>query len=70
MAEKLPRAKELRALPPEDVRAQLQKLRQEAWQHRLKVREGAAQHTALLRTLRRQIARVQTVLAERREASR
>ncbi|MBI4342854.1 MAG: 50S ribosomal protein L29 [Candidatus Omnitrophica bacterium] len=64
MAEKRPTAKALRALPADDLTAQLGKLRQELWQHRLKARDGSLQQTHVLLAARRQIARVQTLLRE------
>jgi len=62
MAEKWPKIKELRTLPPAELQAQLLKARQTLWQDRLKAREGALQQTHELRLTRRQIARVQTVM--------
>ena len=64
MAEKRPKAKELRALPEADLRAQLEKLRQELWDHRIKVKAGSLQQTHLLPTVKRQMARLETVLRE------
>ena len=62
MSKKTPSAKELRAVPEADLKAQLEALRQELWQSRAKARQGALQQTHVLRSLRRQIARAQTVL--------
>ena len=64
MAEKLPKVKDLRALPATELQGQLQSLRQELWQHRLKAKDGSLQQTHQLRFVRRQIARVQTLLRE------
>ena len=64
MAEKLPKVKELRALPTAELQGQLQSLRQELWQHHLKAKDGSLQQTHQLRFVRRQIARVQTLLRE------
>ena len=64
MAEKLPKVKDLRALPTTELQGQLQSLRQEFWQHRLKAKDGSLQQTHQLRLVRRQIARVQTLLRE------
>jgi large subunit ribosomal protein L29 len=66
MAETLPPAKELRALTEADLHGQLEKLRQELWSQRLKTTEGAQQQTHRLGQLRRQIARIQTILKEQR----
>ena len=65
MAERVPRAKDLRTLPEEELRGQLDKLRQALWHDRLKARDGALQQTHRLSMARRQLARIQTVLQER-----
>ena len=62
MAEKRPSAKELCALPQTDLRDQVAKLRQELWQQRVKMKEGAVQQMHQGRVIRRQIARVLTVM--------
>lgn len=64
MADKALTIKELRGQSKTDLNAQLEKLRSELWQQRVKVREGALQQTHLLSAVRRQIARVHTVLRE------
>lgn len=64
MADAYPNAKDLRALPKAELAAQLDKLRQELWQGRLKAREGALKQTHVLPRMRQQIARVETVLRE------
>jgi large subunit ribosomal protein L29 len=69
MADKQPKAQELRALPEADLRAQLVKLRQELWGHRVKVKAGALPQTHLLPMVRRQIARLETVLRQRQGAN-
>lgn len=69
MAQAHPKAQALRELPPEELQEQVRKLRQELWQLRVKIGEGAQQQTHPLRLLRRQIARVQTVLRERTRPS-
>ena len=68
MAEKRPNAQALRALPEADLETQTQALRQELWQLRLKTRDGSLQQTHVLPILRRQLARIQTILAEQRRA--
>lgn len=65
MAERSPRAKELRALPEDELRGQLEQLRQTLWHDRLKAKDGALQQTHRLSMTRRQLARLQTVLQER-----
>ena len=65
MAERSPRAKDLRALPEEELRGQAEKLRQALWHDRLKAKDGALQQTHRLSMTRRQLARLHTVLQER-----
>ncbi len=64
MAQTRPTAKTLRELPRADLSAQLETLRQELWQHRIKTKEGAQPQMHQIPALRRQIARIQTVLRE------
>ena len=64
MAQKRASAKDLRALPPADLREQASKLRQELWQQRVKIKEGAVQQTHQGRIIRRHIARVLTIARE------
>ena len=59
---------ELHALPDGDLQAQLDTLRKELWNHRLKLREGSLQQNHQVASMRRQIARVLTVLGARRKA--
>jgi len=66
MAEKLLTIQELRALPETDLRAQVAQLRHALWEHRQKVTAGALQQTHLLPAVRRQIARLETILSETR----
>ena len=66
MAEKLLTIQELRALPEADLRAQVAQLRRTLWEYRLKVTAGALPHTHLLPAVRRQIARLETILREPR----
>lgn len=64
MAEKRSNAKTLRALPATDLAAQRTALRLELWHHRLKAKDGSLQQTHHLGALRRQIARISTILRE------
>ena len=64
MAESRVTTKDLRALPADDLKTQLISLRKDLWHHRLKARDGSLQQTHLLSRLRRQIARVQTILRQ------
>ncbi len=66
MAEKSLGVKELRELSSADIQEQLGKLRGELWQLRLKAKEGAVQQTHQMLQIRRQIARIQTILSEQR----
>ena len=66
MAEKQPTAAGLRALPDADIKAQREQLQKELWHLRLKAKEGSLQQLHQLRTMRRQVARINTVLKERR----
>ena len=67
MATKRPSTKDLRALPDADIQQQLDALRQELWQSRLKAKEGSLQQTHQIPAARRQIARIHTLLAERKK---
>lgn len=69
MAQPRPKPKDLRGLPEADLRAQVQALRQELWELRVKARDGALQQTHVLPIVRRQLARVETVLREQAIAS-
>ena len=68
MAEKRPTPQELRALPEADLESQAHTLRQELWQLRTKARDGSLQQTHVLPVVRRQLARLQTILAEQRRS--
>ena len=65
MANKLPKTKDLRAMPDPEIRNELEKLRQEIWQHRLKTKDGSLQQSHHMGSAKRQIARIQTILQER-----
>jgi len=62
-------AGELRALPDTELAAKGRELRDQLWNARMKKATGQLENTALLRTLRRDIARVETVLREKRGAN-
>lgn len=61
--------KDLRALPDAELTTQLDALRKELWQARLKATEGAFQQTHRLRELRRDVARVKTIMRERQRVT-
>ncbi len=68
MAEPRVSMHDLAAMPEADLRAQVEKLRQELWQARLKAKDGSLQQTHLLSARRRQIARVLTALRQQAKA--
>ena len=62
-------AKDLRGNEPEELKRTLGKLQNDLFQHRLKRSTNQLENTMLIRNTRRDIARVNTVLAERVRAS-
>jgi large subunit ribosomal protein L29 len=64
------KAKELRELSDEELAAKGRELRDELFGARVKSATGQLENTARLRTLRRDIARVETILGQRREEGR
>jgi large subunit ribosomal protein L29 len=63
------KAAELRDLPVTELTAKGRELRDQLWSARMKKATGQLENTALLRTLRRDIARVETLLREKRGAN-
>jgi large subunit ribosomal protein L29 len=61
-------AKDLRGNDPEELKRTLRKLEEDLFKHKLKKTTSQLENTMLIRTTRRDIARVQTVLAERTRA--
>lgn len=59
------RAKDLRGNDPEELKRTLRKLGEDLFQSRLKKNTNQLENTMLIRSARRDIARVNTVLAER-----
>ena len=59
------RAKDLRGNDPEELRRTVRKLEEDLFKHRLKKNTNQLENTMLIRSTRRDIARVNTVLAER-----
>lgn len=59
------RAKDLRGNDPEELRRTLRKLEEDLFKHRLKKNTNQLENTMSIRSARRDIARVNTVLAER-----
>ena len=63
------RAKDLRGNDPEELRRTVRKLEEDLFKHRLKKNTNQLENTMLIRNTRRDIARVNTVLAERSRSS-
>jgi large subunit ribosomal protein L29 len=59
------RAKDLRENDPQELERTLAKLRGDLFQHRLKRTTNQLENVMLIRNTRRDIARINTVLAER-----
>jgi large subunit ribosomal protein L29 len=64
------KASELRALPADDLVAKSKELRGELFNVRVKHSTGQLENTAKLGSLRRELARVETVLREKQEATK
>ena len=62
------RAADVRAKTDDELRDQLRDLKKEAFNLRFQQASGQLENTARVRDVRRDIARVQTVLNERRQA--
>ena len=63
------RAKDLRGNDPDELRRTVRKLEEDLFKHRLKKNTNQLENTMLIRSTRRDIARVNTVLAERSRAT-
>ena len=63
------RAKDLRGNDPAELRSTVRKLEEDLFKHRLKKNTNQLENTMLIRNTRRDIARVNTVLAERARAT-
>lgn len=64
------KASELRELPAEDLAAKAAEMRSELFNVRVKHATGQLENTAKLGLLRRELARVETVLREKHEATK
>jgi large subunit ribosomal protein L29 len=64
------KASQLRDLTQPELEAKATELRGELFSARIKKATGQLENNALLRKLRRDVARVQTVLRQRQEAGR
>jgi large subunit ribosomal protein L29 len=60
------KAKEIRELTADELRARLIELKQEALNLRLQQATGQLENTARIRLVRRETARVRTILTDRR----
>jgi len=63
------KASELRDLSVEELNEKSKELRSEVFNAKVKLATGQLENTAKLRTLRRDVARVETVLREKRGAN-
>jgi len=63
------KADELRKLAPDELAEKARETRHELFNVRVKHATGQLENTARLNTLRRDIARMETVLREKREAT-
>ncbi len=65
MAEKSS-AKDLRGLPEAELKSRIEGIQHEMWLHRIKAKSGALNQVHQIGDLRRQIARIKTVMHEQR----
>jgi large subunit ribosomal protein L29 len=61
--------KEIRDLSPDDLRARKHELREESFHLRIQQQSGQLEKPSTLRQIRREIARVETVLTEKNKAA-
>ena len=61
-------ASELREKTPDQLREQLESLKKEAFNLRFQAATGQLENTAQMRGVRRDVARVKTILAEKAKA--
>ena len=64
MADKPASAKTLRGIPAAELQGQVETLRRDLWTARMQLRAGTTQQPHRVRRMRRQIARMATVLRE------
>jgi large subunit ribosomal protein L29 len=62
------KAEDIRAKTDDELRDELRSLKKEAFNLRFQRASGQLENTARVRDVRRDIARVQTILGERRQA--
>ena len=63
------KAKEIRDLSPEEIKKKLRDTREELVQLRVRKQAGQVEKSSELRALRRDIARLETVLTEKNQAA-
>ena len=63
------KAEELRGKTPDELKTQLTELKKEAFNLRFQRASGQLENTARVRQVRRDIARIKTILGERNRAS-
>ena len=63
------KAEELRSKTPDEMKTQLTSLKKEAFNLRFQGATGQLENPARMRLVRREIARVQTILAEKSRAA-
>ena len=63
------KAEELRSKTPDELKSQLTTLKKEAFNLRFQGATGQIENPARMRLVRREIARVQTILAEKSRAA-
>ena len=63
------KAEELRSKTPDELKSQLTTLKKEAFNFRFQGATGQLENPARMRLVRREIARVQTILAEKSRAA-
>ena len=61
--------KEIRELTPDELRARKRELREQIFHLRLQQASGQLEKPSELRTLRREIARIETVLTQKNKAA-
>ena len=61
--------KEIRELTPDELRARKRELREQVFHLRLQQASGQLEKPSELRTLRREIARIETVLTQKRKSA-
>ena len=63
------KAAELREKTPDELRAELERLKKEAFNLRFQAATGQLENTARIRAVRRDVARVKTILNEKARAA-